>query len=75
MHTIEDIIKACGGAARIAAAIGKSKDAIYKWPSIGIPDRHWSALIELSDEPLTPNDIFEANQAARAPAGEAGEAA
>jgi hypothetical protein len=65
MATIPEIINTCGGAARIAASIGRSKDAIYKWSSIGIPDRHWSKLIELSGGALDPATIHAANQQAR----------
>ncbi|WP_375142885.1 hypothetical protein [Pelagibacterium sp. 26DY04] len=38
-------------------------DAVYKWPKIGIPDRHWPTIIRLAG--CTAQDLFEANLAAR----------
>lgn len=66
--TIEEIIKQAGGAKAIADASEGSikRDAVYKWTSIGIPDRHWSILITLAG--VTPQQLFDANVAARVPA-------
>lgn len=63
--TVDDIIKLAGGPKRIAEHSDGSinRDAVYKWPSIGIPDRHWPVLMELSG--ATAQDLFEANVAAR----------
>lgn len=65
MRTVSDIIKDCGGAARIAEASGGAikKDAVYKWPTIGVPDRHWPLLRKLTN--VTPQELYEANVAAR----------
>lgn len=65
MRTISEIIKAAGGARAIEVATeGKIKsDAVYKWPGIGVPDRHWPVLIEMAG--ATPDELFEANRAAR----------
>lgn len=65
MRTISDIIKAAGGPRGIAEASGGSvkKDAVYKWASIGVPDRHWPLLIERAG--ATPDELFEANRTAR----------
>lgn len=65
MRTISDIIRSAGGARGIEAATeGRIKsDAVYKWPGIGIPDRHWPTLIDLAG--TTPDELFEANKAAR----------
>jgi hypothetical protein len=65
MRTIEQIIAAAGGPKAIEAA-GQSAfkvDAVYKWPTIGIPDRHWPILIELAE--ATPAELFAANRVAR----------
>jgi hypothetical protein len=61
------IIKQAGGAAAIADASGGAikKDAVYKWPAIGIPDRHWPILIERAG--ITAQDLYAANLAARSP--------
>lgn len=38
-------------------------DAVYKWPAIGVPDRHWPILMSLTQ--VTADDLFRANQMAR----------
>lgn len=73
MRTIQEIIKAAGGTTAIHEASVKlnagddkkalSKDAIYKWPSIGIQDRHWPLLMSLTD--TSPEELFAANVKAR----------
>lgn len=70
MRTITEIIKAAGGPRAIsdASADGISKDAVYKWPSIGIPDRHWALLIEMAG--ASPDELFAANRTAREPTAE-----
>jgi len=68
--TVEDIIHRAGGVNVVAAATdGLGRDAVYKWKTIGIPDRHWPILIELcaiEGFELTPQLLYEANLAARA---------
>lgn len=63
--TITQIIKQAGGAAAIASASAGAikKDAVYKWPTIGIPDRHWPILIARAG--VNAEQLFEANRAAR----------
>jgi hypothetical protein len=65
--TIPQIIKQAGGASAIAEASGGAikKDAVYKWPSIGIPDRHWPILIERAH--VSAEQLFSANVVARTP--------
>lgn len=65
MRTVPEIIRAAGGARSIHEASNGAltKDAIYKWPSIGIPDRHWSLVMTLSG--ATPEELFNANTTAR----------
>lgn len=65
MRTIEKIIEDAGGAKAIEAAGNQAfkVDAVYKWPTIGIPDRHWPILIKLAS--ATPDELFEANRLAR----------
>lgn len=75
MQTISDIIRELGGPAAIEAAIATaraeanqeplSRDAIYKWPSGGISDRHWPVLIKMSNGTLTAEALLLANQIAR----------
>lgn len=65
MRTIPQIIEASGGAKAIQAESNGafSVDAVYKWPTIGIPDRHWPLLIKLAG--ATPEELFKANAVAR----------
>ncbi|MGH6861672.1 MAG: carph-isopro domain-containing protein [Phyllobacterium sp.] len=67
--TISEIIKAAGGATAIATASAGAikKDAVYKWPSIGIPDRHWSVIMQLA--PVSPEQLYAANVLARSASG------
>ncbi|GAA0603412.1 hypothetical protein [Paenochrobactrum glaciei] len=63
--SINDIIKKAGGAASIALMSkgAVKKDAVYKWPSIGIPDRHWAPIIKATG--LQAADLYQANLNAR----------
>ncbi|WP_245892890.1 carph-isopro domain-containing protein [Devosia naphthalenivorans] len=63
--TLAEIIKKAGGPAAIAEASGGGikKDAVYKWPSIGVPDRHWQILIERAG--VTAEQLYAANLEAR----------
>lgn len=72
-RTVRDIIKAAGGPMAIAAASDGSvtAEAVYKWPHIGIPDRHWTFLLPLAG--ATPDEMLAANVAARAENAEAAE--
>lgn len=72
MRNIEQIIKDAGGARAISEASGPidqngkrplTYDAVYKWPKIGIPDRHWQLVMSLTSS--TPEELFAANLAAR----------
>lgn len=65
MRTITEIIKAAGGPRGVSDASDGAvkKDAVYKWPGIGVPDRHWPLLIELAG--ATPDELYQANLAAR----------
>lgn len=64
-HSVTEIIELAGGAAVIAGASrGRiKKDAVYKWPNIGIPDRHWPIIIRLAD--VSPDELYFANCKAR----------
>lgn len=64
MATITEIINTCGGPKAVAGALGL-KDGVRKWAQIGIPDRHWPKLIELSGGKLKPVTLYAANQQAR----------
>lgn len=65
MRTIAEIIKAAGGPGAIADASAGTvkKDAVYKWPTIGIQDRHWHLLMGLTE--VTAEELFQANLAVR----------
>lgn len=75
MRSIAEIIKDAGGATAIAeASAGKvTAEAVYKWPKIGIPDRHWPLVLPLAS--ASADEMLAANLAARAPAPSKGEAA
>jgi len=64
---IRDIIKRAGGASAIAAAAPADApvtiEAVYKWPKIGIPDRHWPWIMQLAG--VTADELLTANVAAR----------
>lgn len=66
--SIHAIIEAAGGFAAVAQACreGNSKltiDAVYKWPTIGIPDRHWPYIMPLAG--ATAEEMLAANLFAR----------
>ena len=67
MRRVDEIIRDAGGARAIheASEGDITRDAVYKWPSIGIPDRHWPILIKLARS--TPDELFQANLIARNP--------
>lgn len=64
-RSIAEIIHAAGGFARIAEASNGAVtiDAVYKWPKIGIPDRHWPVVIPLANS--SAEEMLAANVAAR----------
>ena len=63
--TVRSIIASAGGAAAIETASNGSlqRGAVYKWPQIGIPDRHWPLLMRLSG--ASADEMLAANQLAR----------
>jgi hypothetical protein len=72
MRNIPDIIKDAGGARKIHEASGpiddKGKrpltyDAVYKWATNGIPDRHWPLLMSLTE--TSAEELHAANCAIR----------
>lgn len=67
--TIPEIIDRAGGAITIAkeSDSGISADAVYKWPKIGIPDRHWPLVMRLSG--VSADEMLAANVEARSAAG------
>lgn len=77
MRSVDQIIDAAGGPRQVGQLVGL-KDGPRKWPVNGIPDRYWAALIGQVPG-LTPDEIFNANEAVRvggrpAPAGRPGAA-
>jgi hypothetical protein len=70
-RTVREIIEAAGGPIAIAAASEGSvtAEAVYKWPRIGIPDRHWTFILPLAR--ATADEMLAANVAARADTAEA----
>jgi hypothetical protein len=78
MRDVPSIIKACGGPEKIEAASGTRRRpgkrqtipvlshwAVRKWPSTGIPERHWPLLMKLRGD-LTLDELHTANEAVRA---------
>lgn len=70
-RTVREIIEAAGGPMVIAAASEGSvtAEAVYKWPRIGIPDRHWTFILPLAR--ATADEMMAANVAARSETAEA----
>jgi hypothetical protein len=64
-RSVPDIIKAAGGPAKIAGASkgAISTEAVYKWPKIGIPDRHWPLVMPLAG--ASAEEMLKANVSAR----------
>lgn len=67
-RSVKEILDAAGGPAKIAEASAGavSVEAVYKWPKIGVPDRHWSILMGLCN--VAADELYAANLDARAPA-------
>jgi hypothetical protein len=67
-RTVKQILEAAGGAAKIAEASAGSisAEAVWKWPKIGIPDRHWPLIMGLTE--VSADELLAANVAARTPA-------
>jgi hypothetical protein len=65
MRTVTQLIADAGGARAIALASESTPhtigfDAVYKWPKIGVPERHWPLLISLAA--ATVQEIYDANR-------------
>ena len=72
-RTIRELITAGGGPQAIADACSEASvrgakkltvDAVYRWPSNGIPDRYWQVIIPLAE--TCADELLAANEAARA---------
>jgi hypothetical protein len=63
LRTVREIVDAAGGAVSLSPVLGVTPDAIYKWDSIGIPDRHWPKLIPIAASNAA--ELLAANIAAR----------
>jgi hypothetical protein len=66
--SIEQIIQDAGGPSAIVRASREAggeitRDAVYKWRLTGVPDRHWSILMSLTD--YGPDHLYQANCRAR----------
>lgn len=64
MSTIADIINRCGGIEAIRKAIGTTDWAVRKWPSNGIPEKHWAVLRSLGA--VTADELHRVNEGIRA---------
>ena len=63
---IFDVIKRCGGPLKIkdeSAGTIESDRTPYKWPRVGIPERHWSLITRLSG--VEAPELHELNERAR----------
>lgn len=63
--SIDWIVAKCGGARAIADQIGRHIDTVYKWSKIGIQDRYWTALAEMSGGDFKAHEVFYANEKLR----------
>jgi hypothetical protein len=64
-HTIESIIKNCGGAKSISENTEIKQDSVRKWRIFGIPESRWSCIIKLHKGRLTPNQLHKLNKICR----------
>lgn len=69
---VHEIIDTAGGVHAIAeASLNSAKpitfEAVHKWRRNGIPDEHWSLLIDLAG--VTVDEIYAANMSLKAPIG------
>ena len=64
-RTVRQIIEAAGGADKVSLALGEAvtPGAVYKWFRIGIPDRHWPAILPMAG--ASADELLAANIAAR----------
>ena len=65
MITIKEIIDAAGGASSVAKRCNLTARAVYSWQEVGILDKYWPALIEMSSKAFEPAEIHQANLVAR----------
>ncbi len=70
MITIKEIVEASGGFIAVARRCDLTVRAVYSWQEVGILDKYWSALIEMSDKAFEPTEIYQANLVAREAAAE-----
>ena len=68
-RNIKQIIAEAGGPKKIAAASRTTDSpitakAVYDWPAIGIPERHWAIFIRLAR--ATTDELHKANLRVRA---------
>lgn len=59
--TVDDIIDALGGTAKIAGDLGLTDAAVRKWRRIGVPGRHWRWVVSTSGGGVAYTDIEAAN--------------
>jgi len=66
---ISALIERCGGPDAIVQASADAgnkvtdRSTVYKWSRIGVPEKHWGLLIELSG--ATPNQLHAMNERVR----------
>lgn len=66
-----EIIRAFGGAVKVAALTGSSRTAVSNWRSAGIPAKHWITLIDAAADAGIKGVTRETVSARPAPASEA----
>ncbi len=65
MITIKEIVEASGGFRAVAKRCDLTVRAVYSWQEVGILDKYWPALIEMSGQTFEPTEIYQANLVAR----------
>lgn len=58
MNTVDDIIKAMGGATEMARRLGVSVSSVYNWKAADVIPSRWYAQIEYEVEDV-PLDLFD----------------
>jgi len=55
---VRKIIVLCGGRKRICDALGVGRTAVCAWQRRGIPERHWSELLDLGSGKVRYEDLI-----------------
>lgn len=55
--TMDQIIEACGGPVAISRALNMREASVHSWIHTGMPTRWWPALVQLSNNQISIEEI------------------